>query len=128
MRNVVVAVVFTLTLVLSGCKSVEPAEPSVVYDGAALYQGYCATCHGTTGKGDGPVAKMLISAVPDLRNTKLTNKRDIIEVIDGRGIRGAHGTQDMPVWGWAFREVEPSEREVRARLEALADYTLGLKQ
>ena len=34
--------------------------------GAALYQEFCATCHGVSGHGDGPVALSLKRRVPDL--------------------------------------------------------------
>ena len=112
---------------VSGCQTAATDEPSVAYDGAALYQGHCATCHGVDGAGDGPMAKLLIQAVPDLRSVDMGNKLQLIEVIDGRGMRAAHGTVDMPVWGWAFREVEQSENEVQARLNALAEYLQSLQ-
>ncbi len=121
-----VSVLFALSTLVSACQSVEP-EASVVYDGAALYQGHCATCHGADGAGDGPMARLLVRPVPDLRSISITNKLELIEVIDGRGMRAAHGTPDMPVWGWAFREVEQSETEVQARMSALADYVLSIQ-
>lgn len=120
------SILFALSALISACQTVEQ-EPSVVYDGAALYQGHCATCHGADGAGDGPMARLLVRPVPDLRTSAISNKLELIEVIDGRGMRAAHGTPDMPVWGWAFREVEQSENEVQARLSALADYVLSLQ-
>jgi len=121
------AAVTALMSVVAGCQTVEP-EPTVVYDGAALYQGHCATCHGAAGAGDGPLAKLLVQSVPDLRTTSIRNELELIEIIDGRGLRAAHGSQDMPVWGWAFREVERSENEVQARMKALAQYILSMRQ
>ncbi len=114
-------------MAVGGCQAVDTDAPSVAYNGAALYQGHCATCHGIDGAGDGPMAKLLIQAVPDLRSVDMSNKLELIEVIDGRGMRAAHGTVDMPVWGWAFREVEQSENEVQARLNALAEYLQSLR-
>ena len=35
-------------------------------DGKATYEQYCASCHGTAGKGDGPVASGLTTRPPDL--------------------------------------------------------------
>ena len=43
-------------------------------------------------------------------------------MIDGRTLRSAHGSRDMPVWGYEFSKVEPSEAHVQARVEALIDY------
>ena len=126
-RTLRVFFVCAAALLVSACQTVEPEEPSVAYDGAALYQGHCATCHGMEGAGDGPMAKLLIQSVPDLRTLDMSNKLALIEVIDGRGMRAAHGTVDMPVWGWAFREVEQSENEVQARLNALAEYLQSLQ-
>ncbi|MBM4259473.1 MAG: cytochrome c [Deltaproteobacteria bacterium] len=42
-------------LVLASCTR----EPSPPPTGAVLYQQYCASCHGPTGKGNGPVAASL---------------------------------------------------------------------
>ena len=113
--------------IMAACQSVDSTEPAAM-DGATLYQGHCATCHGMDGAGDGPMAALLKRPVPDLRAMTLTNKLAIIEVIDGRGTRPAHGSRDMPVWGWAFREVERSENAVQARLDALAEHILSLQQ
>lgn len=109
---------------LSGCQATTWGSP--IYDGAALYQGHCASCHGATGAGDGPVAKRLVSAPPDLRRDGLS-KLELMEIIDGRGLRTAHGTLEMPVWGWAFRSYEQSEAEVQARLEVLANHVISLR-
>jgi mono/diheme cytochrome c family protein len=64
----------------------------------------CASCHGVSGKGDGPVAKSLSPRPSDL--TKLSEANNgvfpvsrVHEVIDGRIERLVHGTRDMPVWG-----------------------------
>lgn len=43
-----------------------PARPLISPDGATIYQGYCASCHGTTGRGNGPAARLLDAPVPDL--------------------------------------------------------------
>jgi len=74
------------------------------------------------------MAKMLVGAVPDLTVRQFDNKLQVIQVIDGRGMRAAHGTADMPVWGWALREAERSETAVQARLEALAQYVMTLHE
>jgi len=125
-RSIRLASIACVAIALVGCQSAQP-EPTVVYDGAALYQGHCAVCHGEEGRGDGPFAALLVRSVPDLRAVQVRNELDLIEIIDGRGQRAAHGSQDMPVWGWAFREVERSENEVQARMQALARHVLSLQ-
>jgi hypothetical protein len=72
----------------------------------------CAPCHGTTGKGDGPIAKSLTKAPADL--TKLSQKNggvfpfsSLYDVIDGRTQVLAHGSREMPVWGDVYtRELQ----------------------
>lgn len=111
-------------LSITACQVVE-SKP--VYDGAALFQAHCAVCHGKGATGDGPLTSMLSRPVPDLRKLRSRNggqfsELEVIRIIDGRGLRGAHGTPDMPVWGWAFREAERSENAVQERLQAVARY------
>ncbi|MEZ5556925.1 MAG: cytochrome c [Pseudomonadales bacterium] len=97
------------------------------YDGAALYMGYCAGCHGPTGAGDGPVAPNLVIDMQDLKTLKARNggvfpRQMVMDLIDGREVRSSHGTPDMPVWGWEFRMVEDSNAHVAARVEALTNH------
>jgi hypothetical protein len=47
----------------------EPPETTHLIDsvkGPALYTAYCSVCHGSAGKGDGPMPKALKVAPPDL--------------------------------------------------------------
>jgi mono/diheme cytochrome c family protein len=74
------------------------------YSGADLYRRFCASCHGRTLGGDGPVAQSLAVAVPDL--TRIAARHGgtypdnwVYRVIDGRESMLAHGPRDMPVWG-----------------------------
>jgi len=84
------------------------------YSGRELYQRFCASCHGSSGEGDGPVASMLKVAVPDL--TRLAARRrdaypaeQVRRIIDGRDIPAAHGARQMPIWGYEFASVSVSE-------------------
>lgn len=72
--------------------------------GGNMYRLYCASCHGESGAGDGPVASALIGGAPDLRVLQRNNGGVFPEavlrtVIDGRKTLRAHGTYSMPVWG-----------------------------
>lgn len=49
-----------------------PAKQMFTVDGRALYEQYCAVCHGQSGRGDGPAARLVKKPVPDL--TRLVDK------------------------------------------------------
>jgi mono/diheme cytochrome c family protein len=118
---------------LAACQSAQP----VPYDGQNLFLGYCASCHGPTGVGDGPMAAHLASTLPDLRTLAARNggnfpREQIVEMIDGRSFRSVHGSTDMPVWGFQFRREEGMTQEglrnVEARIAALVDHIASLQQ
>lgn len=112
------------------------AKPSLAVSlGAEDFETYCASCHGETGIGDGPVAEYLALVPADL--TKLARKNGgpfprerIAAVIDGREFVKVHGSRDMPVWGdWFNVEADApglraQERElvIKARIDALVSY------
>ena len=103
------------------------AQPA--FNGKNQYLDHCASCHGTDGKGDGPVAKVLSRTPTDL--TKLSEVNNgvfpserLYEVIDGRREMWAHGTREMPVWGLSAR-VSPAL--TRARIRAVVDYLATLQ-
>jgi len=73
--------------------------------GRQRYMALCASCHGTEGAGDGPAATSMKQPPPDLRRIAERNggridPRAVAAMIDGRSMAGAHGSEDMPVWGW----------------------------
>jgi mono/diheme cytochrome c family protein len=91
--------------------------------GRALFQQYCASCHGDDGKGAGPAAVAFKVQPPDLTALSRQNHgkfpRDrVVQAIRGDRMQSAHGSTDMPVWGPMFlamtgmNEVE-AERRVR---------------
>jgi mono/diheme cytochrome c family protein len=118
-----------LLLLLLAAIFSEPGYAQRPFNGKNQYVDNCASCHGISGKGDGPVAKVLSQPPTDL--TKLSDANNgvfpserLYEVIDGRREMWAHGTRDMPVWGLAAR-VSPSLS--RARIRAVVDYLSTLQ-
>jgi len=69
------ALLVSAPLALTGCYtqmyeySVAPYE----YSGVRLYQVFCSSCHGLTGRGDGPVEPLLVGGVPDLAHLAARN-------------------------------------------------------
>ena len=111
-----------LTLVaLGGCTStVVDDRPVTALSGAELYERLCSSCHGATAHGDGPVAPLIKTGVPDLtlmaqRSSGEFPADGVRGVIDGRSERPAHGPRDMPVWGWQL--YDPSARSDDAARE-----------
>lgn len=113
--------------------------------GKAEYLSSCAACHGADGRGKGPLSVELKTAPADL--TVLAKKNNgvfpfnaVSEVIDGRKSISAHGTREMPIWGFRYmpsanypEALSPSagdkylnlftaEIEVRTRILAVVDY------
>lgn len=130
------AVVMVAALCVSaGAHLAWTAQESKAVDGAALYRTYCATCHGLSGRGDGPLAQHL--RVPPTNLTRLAERHggrfreDIVaRVVDGRERIGTHGPSDMPVWGDAFSSplVEGGDARLRARISALARYLASIQE
>lgn len=114
MKLIILGSILTLIVALS---FVQPAlcAGDDVADGHRYFVRYCASCHGTDGLGDGPVAKSLVTPPANLR--KLGDKygmplpaHRIAELIDGRDTARAHGSHEMPVWGEKFYETGQGER------------------
>jgi cytochrome c5 len=104
------------------------------HDGAELFRTWCASCHGLSGTGNGPLAGQLRRRVPDLtriaeKNGGLFPVARIHRIIDGRDV-GAHGNPDMPIWGNAFKAVKDghSDASVRARIEAIVRYLESIQR
>ncbi len=108
--------------------------------GAELYNEYCATCHGASAKGDGPMTDLLTTEVPDLTQLAANTEDgeypmlNVIHIIDGRtGVRGHGGA--MPTFGNIF-SIETVEEmgiygsvlETRGRLLSLALYLESIQE
>lgn len=113
------------------------AADDVGKSGKDLFESYCASCHGTSGRGDGPVSKSLAVEVPDItryaqRHGRPFDRELVERIIDGRHVIAAHRTRMMPVWGEAFSISHlgdpDAERATRLQIERLADYVWQLQQ
>jgi mono/diheme cytochrome c family protein len=115
-----------LVMVLGACATQRlDTRPIGQLSGVELYERLCASCHGVQAKGDGPVAPLIMVRVADLTRLALRDggefpTEDVRRVIDGRFERGAHGSREMPVWGWQLYNSEsPKDEAERARVDAM---------
>jgi mono/diheme cytochrome c family protein len=110
--------------------------------GRLEYEGACATCHGPSGKGDGPVAPHLTARTPDLTVLARDNRGvypfdRVLKTIDGTVELKSHGTRQMPVWGRIFRQQSSlyidtypppdPDSAARSRMLALTEYLYRLQ-
>jgi mono/diheme cytochrome c family protein len=136
------AVVLVVTVLVSAAPTAASAQQTTQTaeavllgtGGDALFKTYCASCHGKSAKGDGPLADSLRYRPPDLtliakRNKGKFDSEKVYRIIDGREPVKGHGGTDMPVWGDAFkRSVDGySEKAVKERIQALADYLKSIQ-
>jgi mono/diheme cytochrome c family protein len=115
----------------------QPIPGAPVNIGQHYFVQYCGACHGMDGRGHGPVAPALLTPPADL--TRIAQRHggqfpdaEIAAQIDGRTMVRAHGSRDMPVWGWRFGEKfggeGVGEEAVRGHLLVLIDYLRSIQQ
>lgn len=99
------------------------AEDLSTSSGAQLFLRFCASCHGKSGEGDGPVAPFFRLSPPDL--TQISRRSGgsfpaerVRRIIDGRETPPPHGVREMPVWGLEFEMTATQPAEARAAAEA----------
>lgn len=102
--------------------------------GAQLFRTYCASCHGVSGRGGGPVTGQLRKTPPDLtkytaRNGGIFPGERVRQIIDGRGVP-AHGDREMPVWGDAFQSTHGglTPEAARDRIDAIVRYLEAIQE
>ncbi|MCC7012928.1 MAG: c-type cytochrome [Planctomycetes bacterium] len=81
-----------------------PTAAACVNRGQGLYQNYCATCHGQTGRGNGPAAYLLSPAPRDFGSTRFRIVSSVNQVPTDEDLvtvlrRGMPGSA-MPPWEW----------------------------
>jgi mono/diheme cytochrome c family protein len=95
----------------------EAASPQ---DGSAIFETHCTTCHGPTGKGDGPGAKVIRQKMTDFSDPaamRQVNDRFLFEIIQKGGSQFGRSNA-MPAWG--MKLTDEQIRAVVAYIRSLA--------
>lgn len=106
-------------------------QPTV--SGSGLFINYCATCHGESATGDGPLAKMLRKRPANLTllarsNGGVFSPEMVARIIDGRKPLSGHGGGDMPAWGDAFARSSDGADNIPDKIAALVIYLETIQQ
>jgi mono/diheme cytochrome c family protein len=95
--------------------------------GKTAFQSSCAPCHGVDAKGNGvfSVELKLKEPPPDLtgiakRNDGVFPASAVYEIIEGLKLINAHGTREMPIWGFDVM--------VRSRISVIVDYLKRIQE
>ncbi len=119
--------------------------------GKSEFKSSCASCHGTDGKGTGPVSGLLKVPASDLTMLARNNggvfpTNAVYETVYGSRTIPAHGTREMPIWGERFNPItnlphnvdlsywklagpgQSPEVVVRTRILAVVDYLSRIQQ
>ena len=125
MRKVIV-LAGVAALLATACAGT-PERDIAQLSGVDMYQQLCSSCHGVSAHGDGPVASLIKTGVPDLTRIAARDggefpTEDVRRTIDGRWDRRAHGARDMPVWGWQLYDSSSSnDVQERAEVDSMID-------
>jgi mono/diheme cytochrome c family protein len=111
-----------------------PVKQTSPTSGKEMFTAYCAVCHGTDAKGNGPAATALKAPPADLTTLAKRSEdgkfpRDRVATLlrTGSGVV-AHGSSDMPTWGPLFKSLDPQhDTTIQQRIANLDDYLVSLQ-
>ena len=96
------------------------AQGTNAYKGHELFDTYCFVCHGTSGKGDGPLASKMEKMPANLTDKKRMSKRtdkELFNIVKGTDTHKINGA--MPQWGYVLSD--PDINAIVAYLRFLRD-------
>ncbi|MGH7915845.1 MAG: c-type cytochrome [Candidatus Binataceae bacterium] len=113
-----------------------------VVSGKLYFRQYCAQCHGMNATGDGPVAAALKKKPANLTMLSKNNggvfpETKVRDFINGTKTAAAHGSREMPIWGYAFMWRQGAhagsgappltKQQVDAKIDLLVNYIKGIQ-
>jgi mono/diheme cytochrome c family protein len=125
----------TLALAQEAKKEIKktPIKVTSVTSGEEMFNSYCAVCHGTSGKGDGPAASEFkippanLTLLAKNNNGKFPDSYVEQVILTGPRDAKAHGSKDMPVWGPLFRRIGDGA-QAKLRIRNLSTYIESLQE
>ena len=117
-----------LLAALGASSALSAAEPALTdASGTRLFAQFCVSCHGVKGVGDGPVASALKIKPADLTVISagaggVFPEVRVREMIDGRAVTPAHGTREMPVWGYELEASGADRAAAQSMTDRLVEY------
>lgn len=137
LRNSVViscVLVFLATVFVLSCNFGPPENSRAVQarKGQVHFMEYCASCHGSDGKG---IAIDTLDLMPaDLTRINARRRQNefpaltIARIIDGRSMSKSHGDRDMPVWGDVFSQEEYlDESQIKGKLAEIIAFLINIQ-
>ncbi|HTW82039.1 MAG TPA: cytochrome c [Terracidiphilus sp.] len=117
----------------TNAKVVIALQKTAPANGRQMYTNYCAPCHGTDGRGSGPVAPALKQKPTDLTALAKINggkypSSHIATVLEYGTELSAHGTAQMPVWGPVLGRMDQQHPDQRLlRISNLSQYLRSIQ-
>ena len=113
-------------------QSLPPLVPESLV-GSVSFDLYCASCHGRSGRGDGPPAAALKTRPADLTTLARANRgvfprERVLAFVEGSARAESHGSPEMPVWGPTLRALDASDARVTVRLQNLVAFVESIQQ
>ena len=111
-----------------------PVTSTAPQSGVEMFNTYCASCHGVSGRGDGPAAAGLKKVPADLtqlaaRHNGKFPELEVYNAIVGEQFNTVHGSVEMPVWSDILKSLDNnSNLMVSLRLSNLTDYVKSLQR
>lgn len=102
-------------------------------NGSDLFRAHCAACHGSDGKGNGPMASTLKAKVANLTVLAKNNggqfpSERVRKTITGEIVLASHGSREMPIWGPIFHQIEADQDFGNVRFRNLVRYVESIQQ
>ena len=109
-----------------------PAKPDY-NSGEYLYRTHCASCHGPTGRGDGPAASTFQRPMADLATLTVRAgsefpRNEVMRVLSGEKTTRGHTPGDMPDWSRILKALEGDDRTARRQIDALVNYLESIQK